>query len=110
MPTLWFARWRRRCYRICAGSNDAAVLFEKTVAFLVLLNVLSMAVTWYRQPHWVDVFTETVDNVFTLAFMFEMYIKLMGLGPRQYVADAHRAIRARTSHAVDRAKIFARRS
>ena len=83
----FFAKLRRKCFNIVAGDPKKTVTFEKSVAMLVLLNVLSMAVTWYNQPEWVDVFQEVVDDFFTTAFLIEMVLKVMGLGPSQYAND-----------------------
>ena len=63
------------------GENK--LTFEKRVAGLVVLNVLSMAVTWYNQPPIIDLFGEAVEWFFTVAFTLEMGLKLMGLGWRQ---------------------------
>lgn len=53
-----FAILRRRAFRLVAGDKDQAAFFEKSVASLVALNVLSMSITWYDQPAWVDLFAE----------------------------------------------------
>ena len=82
-----FARLRHRCFRLVSGDPASAIAFEKGVALLVLVNVLTMAVKWYDQPKWVDIFAEVVDWFFTLAFTVEMALKLLALGPGQYVAD-----------------------
>ena len=49
-----FAKLRRKCYKHVAGDPGHAATFEKSVAGLVILNVFSMAITWYDQPGWVD--------------------------------------------------------
>ena len=81
------ARFRRRVFKLIYDDATLAMRFERTVACLVLLNVLSMAVTWYRQPHWIDIFTDGVDWFFTAAFTIEMLLKMMGFGLCQYLSD-----------------------
>ena len=46
-------RFRRKVFQLVEGDRSLASAFEKSVALLVVLNVLSMAITWYGQPAWV---------------------------------------------------------
>ena len=80
-------RLRHRCFRLVSGEPASAIAFEKGVALLVFVNVITMAFKWYDQPEWVDIFSEVVDWFFTIAFTLEMSIKLLGLGWTQYLAD-----------------------
>jgi hypothetical protein len=41
-------------------------------------------IRWYRQPGWVDTYTELVNNIFTFIFIGEAIIKLIGIGLRNY--------------------------
>lgn len=79
---------RKRIFMLVQGDLDnreLPVAFEKFVITLVLLNVLSMAFTWYGQPAYMDDFADAADVVFTAAFTLEMLLKITGLGLRQYL-------------------------
>ena len=83
----WLAKHRRKAFKLIYEDVQLAASFERFVACLVLLNVLSMAVTWYDQPPAIDVFADVVDWFFTAAFTIEMLLKLFGLGFAQYFGD-----------------------
>ena len=83
----WLAKQRRKAFKLIYEDVQLAASFERFVACLVLLNVLSMAVTWYDQPPAIDVFADIVDWFFTAAFTLEMLLKLFGLGFAQYFGD-----------------------
>ena len=85
--------FRRRVFLLVQGDSSnpddpqktIPVAFEKFVITLVLLNVASMAVTWYGQPGYVYTFAEVADVFFTVAFTLEALLKITGLGLRQYL-------------------------
>jgi len=88
-----FAKLRKSIFMLVQGDsqnpNDPQkripVAFEKFIITLVLLNVLSMALSWYRQPDYMTSFAEAADIFFTVAFTIEMVLKITGLGLRQYL-------------------------
>ena len=83
-----WARFRRALFMIVQGdkdNKDIPVAFEKFIISLVLLNVLSMALTWYGQPAYMDDFADFADIFFTAAFTIEMVMKITALGLRQYL-------------------------
>jgi hypothetical protein len=83
-----WASFRKRIFMLVQGDFDnkeLPVAFEKFVITLVLLNVFSMAFTWYGQPAYMDSFADAADVIFTAAFTLEMLLKITGLGLRQYL-------------------------
>eukprot|EP00474_Spongospora_subterranea_P005111 CRZ05569.1 hypothetical protein [Spongospora subterranea] len=76
--SLW-DRLRQRSFNILNTQQ-----FDKVVLALILLNMIIMAMDYDGAP---DPYTTTltfINYTFTVAFFFEMVIKLMGLGVKQY--------------------------
>lgn len=54
---------------------------------VILANTAVMSATRYPEdPSWTAA-SETLNMAFTFYFLVELLVKLMGLGPRQYIKD-----------------------
>lgn len=97
---------RSRCYKIIMydlEGNNTGALFDTVVIFLIIMNVIVMSlVIWKQPPADTEVGTiaevraqetdwntglSTVNLVFTLFFVAEAALKLIGLGVAQYFSS-----------------------
>ena len=94
-PKTFLPRLRKPFFRVSVHP-----LFDLFMMSCILLNTLFMMTEHYPTVHisptitdldlydtWVDVL-EVANFIFLIIFTVEMGVKLIGLGPRQYVADA----------------------
>ncbi|XP_063720723.1 voltage-dependent calcium channel type A subunit alpha-1-like isoform X3 [Symsagittifera roscoffensis] len=58
--------------------------FYWTIIALVFLNTVFVAVEHYNQPDWLTTFLKYTEYIFLALFMFEMLLKMYGLGPKLY--------------------------
>ncbi|XP_075248147.1 voltage-dependent calcium channel type A subunit alpha-1-like isoform X4 [Convolutriloba macropyga] len=58
--------------------------FYWTIIALVFLNTVFVAVEHYNQPEWLTTFLKYTEYIFLALFMFEMILKMYGLGPKLY--------------------------
>lgn len=54
---------------------------------VIVANAIVMAFTWYPNDPTRDQATSILNYVFTIYFVFEMAVKLAGMGAQQYMAD-----------------------
>ena len=69
-------------YRLTLHPN-----FEKGIMVCIVLNVMVMCFDSYPIKSWKKTMLKIIDIVFTSVFTIEMGIKLIGLGPWQYISD-----------------------
>ena len=58
---------------------------------LIVINSIALASEYHGMDSSTATFLEVVNFVLTVAFFFEMVLKLSVLGPREYCGDATRA-------------------
>ena len=61
---------------------------ETIVVILILANSATMASEYHNQPDWLGEVQYWANVVFTILFTLEMIINLIGLGVKQYFANA----------------------
>lgn len=74
--------WRMPFYRLVLDPS-----FEKLIMICIILNVMVMCFHSYPIKVWKKSALDGIDLFFTIVFTIEMVIKLIGLGPWQYVSD-----------------------
>ena len=62
-------------------------VFEKAIITLILLNTLCLALESYEQADWMVTLLDAANLFFTIVFLLEMLIKLLGLGFSDYAKD-----------------------
>ena len=53
--------------------------FDRTISVCIMVNTLSMGITWYQEPHLLKVTMEMLNYLFTVIFTIEAIIKLLAL-------------------------------
>ena len=71
------------CYRVCTHWT-----FTMFITILIVANTFTLALDSYPEDKSTIEVTELLDKFFTWAFIFEMVIKLIGLGFREYTRDS----------------------
>ncbi|KAG2432071.1 hypothetical protein HXX76_008998 [Chlamydomonas incerta] len=66
---------RNWCYWITSDWR-----LDATSMVVIAVNAIIMALQWYEMPHALDRFNDISNYAFTIYFIIEMVIKLMGLG------------------------------
>ena len=61
--------------------------FEIFILVCIILNIIVLALNWYRRPEEVATITEFSNYLFTIIFTIEVIIKILGLGLRRYFSD-----------------------
>lgn len=74
---------RKTCYNVTMSK-----VFEPFVMLMIMLNVLVMAMAYYKQPQWYTDLMDVFNMFFTLFFLGECILKLTAFFPRQYFKDA----------------------
>ena len=69
-------------YRIC--THYAFTLF---ITILIILNTFVLAIDKYPEDPTTVELAEQLNSIFTYCFIFEMIVKLIGLGIKEYVKD-----------------------
>lgn len=62
-------------------------LFDECVMAAILLNVAVMALPYYGAPAAYTRWLALVNKGFSCVFIFEALMKVLGVGPKQYIAD-----------------------
>ena len=75
-------RFRRCVFRIVSSRY-----FEYTIMIAILINMGLMCLTYYNEPTFWTIFLTCANLFFTLVFVVELMLKLVGLGPGKYWAD-----------------------
>ena len=76
------------CYR-CMYLLVTSVPFNFFIFVLILLNTLTLALYRYDQSYQKELLLSYCNEFFTWAFFAEMILKLIGLGPKNYVKDPY---------------------
>jgi len=82
-------RERWQCCRDLCYLFQGCKVFEITTVTVIVLNAISLALTWYNMPQTLADATTYANYVFTFYFVAEMVLKLTGLGMRAYVSDGY---------------------
>lgn len=61
--------------------------YDDFFTFVVLLNSVTMAMNSYGMTEEREYFLEQSNFVFTWIFIYEMYVKILGIGIKKYLAD-----------------------
>lgn len=62
--------------------------FEMCVQLIIMLNTLVMAATWHGESQeWKDA-RQTLNAAFSLTFLVEVILKIVGFGPAEYFQDS----------------------
>lgn len=62
-------------------------MYDDFFTFVVLLNSVTMAMNSYGMSKEREDFLELSNKYFTWIFIYEMYVKILGIGIKKYVAD-----------------------
>lgn len=79
---LGWERLRDYCYVV-----QDSKWFEWTTTTMIVLNAIALALVWYNMPEQLSQATTYLNYFFTMYFLAEMLVKLVGLGPRLYLED-----------------------
>lgn len=74
---------RKKCFEACTHP-----WFDKFIMLVIILNILSMAMTYYSMSKEYEDSLDLANDVFSVIFMVEFVVKFSGIGPAQYFADA----------------------
>jgi hypothetical protein len=61
--------------------------FEVFILSCIVLNSITLAITWYSQPVFVDDILDYINYSFAIIFTIESILKLFALGCRAYFRD-----------------------
>lgn len=61
--------------------------YDNLFTFLVLLNTITLSMNQYPLDAEMESFLELTNTLFTWAFIYEMFVKILGIGVKKYVAD-----------------------
>lgn len=70
------------CFQICTH-----VSFTVVITMLILANTVVLALERHPIPEREQEINENLNSVFSLIFMLEMFIKIFGLGFKEYAKD-----------------------
>ena len=73
------AKWRKVFFKI---SNS--IYMEHTVIFMISANTLALGIKWIGQPPFVETLTTGLNHGFTIFFLLEAIIKIIGFGYRYF--------------------------
>lgn len=62
-------------------------MYDDFFTFVVLLNSVAMAMSSYGMSEEREAFLELTNVYFTWIFIYEMYVKILGIGIKKYLAD-----------------------
>jgi hypothetical protein len=65
--------------------------FEVFILSCIGLNTITLAITWYSQPVYVDDILDYINYSFAIIFAIESFLKLFALGCRGYFRDSGNA-------------------
>jgi hypothetical protein len=82
VPPTRYRKFQRKCRRLAVSHAFATVTM-----IIILVNTCLMASEFYGQPGDMTTAYEIINYLFTAYFVGEMFIKVVGLTPRGYVAD-----------------------
>ena len=72
-------RWRKPFYKL-----SKSVHFDRFIFVAIIINTINLALYWYRQPKLLDQITNIINIVFTVIFLLESIIKIIGYGSRYF--------------------------
>ena len=81
-PVSLLSSIKTACKRIQASRT-----FELIVITAILLNVIALSIVWYGMPLIAIRVLDGANYAFTMVFVLEMMIKLIGLGAKEYASD-----------------------
>lgn len=61
--------------------------YENLFTFLVLLNTITLSLNQYPLDAEMESFLELTNTLFTWLFIYEMFVKILGIGINKYVGD-----------------------
>ena len=61
--------------------------YENLFTFLVLLNTITLSLNQYPLDAEMETFLELTNTLFTWLFIYEMFVKILGIGINKYVGD-----------------------
>ena len=64
-----------------------ADLYDNFFTFFVFLNTITLSLQSYGMSQELESFLEQSNNWFTAIFIYEMFVKLAGIGIRKYCKD-----------------------
>ena len=71
------------CYRICTHWT-----FTVIITFFIIANTVVLALEKFPEEEQKTMIANILNDVFTVAFLIEMVIKLLGLGFKEYSRDS----------------------
>lgn len=82
MCRYYWTQFRSKCHRIV--KSDA---FDIGIMVLILINTLVMASEYYPMEDAHKEFNDITNAIFNVIYLFEMVVKLLGLGFKRYVSE-----------------------
>jgi hypothetical protein len=61
--------------------------YDNLFTFLVLLNTITLSMNQYPLTSQMESFLELTNSIFTWCFIYEMFVKILGIGIGKYVGD-----------------------
>ena len=61
--------------------------YDNLFTFLVLLNTITLSLNQYPLDSEMEQFLELTNSLFTWFFIYEMFVKILGIGIGKYVGD-----------------------
>ena len=71
------------CYKVCTHW-----IFTLIITLLIIANTAALAMDKYPEDEDLSEVTTVLNNIFTICFIVEMVVKLIGLGFREYSRDS----------------------
>lgn len=71
-----------KCNQICDSKE-----FEKSIIVLICINTLFLASEHYDPPQWLVSLSDIANLFFTVIFLVEMLMKIIGFGCKSYLSD-----------------------